>query len=169
MSVRRFVPCCLVVVWSTLVGSRGAERDPEVDFADTVLKEKGVATDGPALLAYFKARTLSQEDLDRLAATVAKLGDNDFEAREKASRDLVAAGRPALTFLKNALTSTDPEIARRARLCLDEIEANRTAGLTSAPPPLPGVRPPRRAPRRPPPPLPPHDHDVVRESVVSPR
>jgi len=167
MSVRRFVPCCLVLVLSTLVGSRAAERDPEVDFADTVLKEKGVATDGPALLAYFKARTLSQEDLDRLAATVAKLGDNDFEAREKASRDLVAAGRPALTFLKNALTSTDPEIARRARLCLDEIEANRTAGVTSAAARMLGVRRPDGAAGVLLAYLPSNDEDVVEEGVFA--
>jgi hypothetical protein len=133
MTARRVVPLCLVVLFlSSLAGGRAAEPDPEVAYAEEVLKGQGVATDGPGLLAYFKARTLSQEDLDRLAANVRKLGDNDFETREKAGRDLVAAARSAVPFLKAALGDADAEIARRARLCLEEIDANKTSAVMSA-------------------------------------
>ncbi len=129
MTARRAVPLCVVLLALAPFGGRAVEPDPEVAYAEQILKEAGVASDGAGLLAYFKARTLSQADLDRLAATVRKLGDNDFETREKASHDLVAAGRPAKHFLKTGLADSDPEIARRARQCLDEIEATPTASI----------------------------------------
>ena len=121
----------------------------------------------PALLAYFRARTLSQEDLDRLATTVPKLGDNDFDTREKASRDLTAAGPPALNFLKNALTSTDPEIARRAHLCIEDIEANRSSGVTSAAARVLALRRPDGAAASLLAYLPSNDEDIVEESVFA--
>ncbi len=123
MSIRRVLPLIVLVGLGAFVG-RSAEPEPEVVYAEDDLKGKGIATDGPSLLAYIKARTLSQDDLDRLAATVRRLGDNDFETREKASNDLIAAGRPATHFLKTALTDSDPEIVRRARHCLDEIQSS---------------------------------------------
>src|SRR2546429_8737426 len=110
MSARRIIPLCIaLLVLSLGVGGRTAEPDPELTAAENVLKEKGVPTDGAGLLKYFKDRTLSQADLDRLAGIVRKLGDNDFDTREKATRDLIAAGRPAVTLLKVAAMDPDPE------------------------------------------------------------
>ena len=83
-------------------------------YDEGVLKNKGIAIDGPGLLAYFKARTLSPADLDRLAATVRNLGDNDFETHKKASHDLVAAGRPPSSSSRPR-SSSDLEIARTVR------------------------------------------------------
>jgi hypothetical protein len=168
MSARRFgAPCVILLVLSAVRGGKAAEPDPDIEYHEGVLKTGNIASDGPALLAFFKARTLSQEDLDRLAASIVKLGDADFDTREKASRDLVAAGRPAMNFLKNALTSTDPEIARRARLCLDEIESHRTAGVTSAAARILAVRRPDGAAAALLAYLPSNDEDVVEESVFA--
>jgi hypothetical protein len=109
-----------------------AEVDPEVGFAEQTLKGAGVATDGPGLLAFFKTRTVSPEDQDRLARAVRLLGDEAFEVREKASKDLTAAGRPAVAFLKAALDDPDLEIARRAERCLEAIQLHSTTGLVTA-------------------------------------
>ena len=133
MSARRIVSLGIALLFlAPLLRGRSAEPDPQVTYDEATLRSKGIATDGPGLLAYFKARTLSAADLDRLAATVRNLGDNDFETREKASHDLIAAGRPAFQFLKSALNDSDLEIARRARQAMEEIEANRTSDVMSA-------------------------------------
>src|SRR5262249_28122276 len=72
-------------------------------------------------------RTLTLEDFRRLAAAVRALGDDDFAVREKASRDLVRAGRPALALLRPALDDPDAEVGRRARACVAEIEQTATS------------------------------------------
>jgi HEAT repeat protein len=89
---------------------------------EKLLKEAGLPTDGPGLLDYFRRRTLSQADRERLASLVRQLGNRSFARRERASEALVAVGEAALPFLAPALHDEDPEIVRRARLCLDEIE-----------------------------------------------
>src|SRR5262249_17975399 len=65
--------------------------------------------DGPGLLAFLKSRTPSPDDQDRLARTVKQLGDDNFDVREKASEDLLAAGRAAIPFLRAAQSDPDLE------------------------------------------------------------
>jgi HEAT repeat protein len=115
----------LVVLASLALGDAAPPPDEaaaEVAQAERLLKDAGVRVDGPALLAFFKDRTLSPEDSRRLAAAVKGLGDDDFAVREKASRDLVRAGRPALALLRPAADDPDLEVSRRARTCIAEIE-----------------------------------------------
>src|SRR5262249_12447334 len=100
--------------------TKPAEPDPELVYADRVLKDANVAADGPALVAFFKARTLTPADQQRLTAAVRKLGDDDYQVREKATAELVAAGRLAFAYLRPALMSTDAEVASRARRCIED-------------------------------------------------
>src|SRR5437879_3003928 len=90
------------------------EPDPELGYAQRVLEDAKVAADGPALVAFFKARTLTPAAQEKLTNAVRKLGDDSFEVRERASADLVAAGRLAFAYLKPALMAPDPEVAMRA-------------------------------------------------------
>ena len=76
------------------------------------------------------------------------MGDVEFEVREKASRELVGAGRAVVPLLRPALLDADAEVVRRARECVDRIEqvsevslalaaagllaARRTPGATAA-------------------------------------
>jgi hypothetical protein len=108
------------------------DSEPELQHAERILRDAGVPTDGQGLLAYLRARTLSVQDQERLGAMVRLLGDSDFETREKASKDLILAGRAALPHLRSALTDPDLEIRRRAQRCLEEIQRGPVAFLLSA-------------------------------------
>lgn len=92
----------------------------------------GVPTDGPGVLAFIRAHTLSDEALQKLAATVRRLGANEFTHREEASKLLIAAGRPVLPYLRPAARDPDLEIARRARHCIEEIQRGSTAFVMTA-------------------------------------
>lgn len=87
------------------------------------LKGAGLAADDKALLEFLRTRSTTGEDVMRLASLVRQLGDDAFEQREKASRELTLSGRKAVPFLRKALTDPDAEIVRRARDCLDRIES----------------------------------------------
>jgi HEAT repeat protein len=78
-------------------------------------------TDGPALLDEFRRRTLTPANHARITAFIEKLGDEEFEARQRAATDLVAFGSLALPLLRKATQSTDLERARRAEECVKEI------------------------------------------------
>jgi hypothetical protein len=120
--------------------------EDSADAADeAVLRKAGLQTDGPALLAFFRQRTLSQDQLVNLAATVRRLGDASYAIREQASADLAAAGRSALAPLQQALNDPDLEVARRAERCLKHLESARETALILAASRLMGKRRPAGA------------------------
>jgi hypothetical protein len=123
---------CLVAALGLLAAARAAEPDAEVVLAEQTLKDAGVAADGPGLLRFFRERTLSEDERARLTDTVRRLGDDDFDVREKAGADLVRAGRKALPFLKPAVRDKDPERARRAAACVEEIESGKDLLLAAS-------------------------------------
>jgi hypothetical protein len=108
------------------------EPDLDLTYAEKTLKDANIPADGPGLTAFFKSRTLSPNDQNRLAAAVRKLGDETYEVREKGSTDLVAAGRLALAYLQPALKDPDLEIACRARRCIEEIKRGDESTLVTA-------------------------------------
>jgi outer membrane protein assembly factor BamB len=123
----------LAFVLVPLAAGRAAEPDPELIHAEKTLKEADVQTDGPGLLRFVGARTLTDADRARLPEAVRHLGDEDFDTREKAATELLRAGRKALPFLRPAQDDKDPERARRAALCVKEIEGGADlARITAA-------------------------------------
>ena len=102
------------------------QPDPDVAYAERTLRAAGIETDGRSVLAFIRAQTLSETDLERLALAVRSLGADEFAEREKAGRILLAAGRSSLPYLRPALRDPDLEIARRARLCVEEIRSSPT-------------------------------------------
>lgn len=56
----------------------------------------------------------------QIAQWIEQLGDNDFAAREKATKKLWQAGAAAESALEKALKSDDPEVVRRARELLEK-------------------------------------------------
>jgi HEAT repeat protein len=111
---------------------------PRLHAADSIaederlLKQARIGCDGPALLAFFEARSLDESKQKQVELYVQQLGNESFGVREQASRHLSEYGPPARRFLQKALESLDPEVARRARFCLDEIDRGASAGLAAA-------------------------------------
>jgi hypothetical protein len=99
-----------------------AEPDPELVNAEKTLQEAKVETDGASLLRFFRERTLTEADITRLGDAVRRLGDDDFETREKAADELIHAGRKALPFLNAARRDKDPERARHVAECIKQID-----------------------------------------------
>lgn len=87
-------------------------------FAVTV-EMKGEAAADPAL----------GKKLDDL---VEKLGDLDWEVREKATRELIKVGRPAVPRIAAALRSSDAEVRWRADHILREIREHAPSPVISA-------------------------------------
>ncbi len=129
-AVRSTAAPLLVLV--LLIPGRAAEPDPLLAQDEQLLKTAHVSPDGPTLLTFFRERTLTEAKRTQLGEMVKKLGDDDFDAREKASADLVKAGRLALPVLRPALRDPDAEVARRAADCLRGIEQGNDAVLVAA-------------------------------------
>ena len=68
----------------------------------------------------------------KVAELIERLGDDAWEDREKATRDLIALGRPAVARLSEAAKSTDAEIKWRATHVLKQIGDRFPAPLISA-------------------------------------
>ncbi|HOX08585.1 MAG TPA: hypothetical protein PK280_19475 [Planctomycetota bacterium] len=58
----------------------------------------------------------------RIERLVKDLGADDWGTREKAQKELVSIGRPALAALKAAAGSKDPEIAQRSTAAIAQID-----------------------------------------------
>jgi HEAT repeat protein len=99
---------------------------------EATLKAAGLASDGPALVEFFKKRAATDAARARAAELVKQLGDDDFGVREKASAALVSLGRAALPALKAGVDDGDAEVARRAAECLRLIETDAATALASA-------------------------------------
>jgi hypothetical protein len=75
-----------------------------------------------SLMKYIVKRGPAKDSEDPKAAPLIRaLSDPSFEVREKASKDLLALGEPAVPSLEKALRGGDPEAARRAEHCLSVI------------------------------------------------
>src|SRR5262245_21201897 len=82
--------------------ARAGDADLEQAVDEKTLRDAGVPTDSDGLLAFLKKRSLTDADHDRLRDAVRLLGDDEFQVRQKATDDLIAAGRSVLPFLRPA-------------------------------------------------------------------
>ncbi|MCI0465139.1 MAG: HEAT repeat domain-containing protein [Gemmataceae bacterium] len=112
---------------------KGPTQPAEGAADEKLLRDAGLRTDGPGLLEYFRQRTPSGNDRERLALLVEQLGHRTFAVREKASRELLRAGEHALEFLRAVLKNPrDEEMRRRAEQCVRLIEQVPHAARTAA-------------------------------------
>jgi hypothetical protein len=118
---RPHVAAIAVLVLAIFAPLSGA-GDEEDRADEALLRESGIGSDGASLVAFFRGRSLSGDDHQRLAGLIRDLGDDVFARRERASAALLRWGPLAVPFLKKALVNPDAEVIRRARACLEEIE-----------------------------------------------
>jgi HEAT repeat protein len=79
-------------------------------------------TSGELLLRELRARTLTDEELDRAQALLRKLEDEKSETGGPAARDLVALGPRVSPLLRRAVQQGHPQLSPTAARCLDGIE-----------------------------------------------
>lgn len=102
-------------------------RDAEVS-----LKADGIDVGADKLLEYLRRQGTDTTRADHIRTLVRQLGDDDFQVREKATRELVELGAAALPYLREAAEDKDPEVARRANHCLKKIGREATSGRLGA-------------------------------------
>jgi HEAT repeat protein len=124
MSTARFY---LVVAVVLALGALGtlplvqADSKP-VNPDEELLREAKVGTDGPGLLAFFRERSASDEDLLHPEPLIRQLGSSRFEERDQASAKLTLLGVGVLPALRQAQKEGDKELVRRATNCIATIE-----------------------------------------------
>src|SRR5262245_9880829 len=107
-------------------------RPEELAQDEATLKSAGFASTGPDLVRFFRARTLSDADLDRLRTCVKQLGDKSYQVRQKAQKDLITAGPLVTPLLKEALGDADLEVASRVKRCLERLSLQNDTPLALA-------------------------------------
>jgi hypothetical protein len=117
-------------------GSEGCEK---------LLREAGVETDGAALLGHLRRYLPDAERAAKIAGHIEKLGDDSFDAREKATAALKHLGRPALPWLRKALRHDDLEVVQRASQVIAAVGGDGADPVTGAVVRLLGTRKPKGA------------------------
>jgi hypothetical protein len=72
-------------------------------------------------------------DAERIARLIKQLGNDDFEEREKAVKDLEAIGSPALPALREAARGGDVEVKARATALVHKMEGKALSAKVLAP------------------------------------
>jgi len=115
-----------VIIQKAVIGPVPADSSSPVSTAlsdDDALKAARLAADRPEeLLNYFRLRTLTDTDLSRIQSLIQRLGDDNFDERLKAARELERFGPAAVGPLRAARNHNDPEIAYRAIESLKRVE-----------------------------------------------
>jgi hypothetical protein len=112
---------------------------------EATLQAAKIATDGPALLDFFRRCTLAEADRHKIQALIDKLGDESYDVREQASAELVRLGPVAGPLLRQAAKDPDIEVVRRAEKCLQKIEESAGPAVAAAAARLLAVRKPPEA------------------------
>ncbi len=99
---------------------------------ERLIRESKMTPDSANLLAYFRKRTLGDQDRKGLQELIVQLGSRRFPLREKASRQLEEWGTSALNYLTAARLNPDIEIARRAERCIESIQRGPGPALPCA-------------------------------------
>jgi hypothetical protein len=104
----------------------------ELGRSSDELALKGAGVDEAGLVAFLRKRQPDPKGLEKATALVRKLGDDDFETREKAAAELIELGVVAIPAVQKATQERDAEVMRRARAILDILEKRNDRTLLEA-------------------------------------
>jgi HEAT repeat protein len=131
--------------------SLAAEQAPKVPLGnDDLTRQKcrdawaawWLGTESPAILDEFSRRTLTDALRDQALALMAKLADDAFEAREKATTELQALGPAIAPLLRQHVNDPDLEVSARIRKCLQVVDKDKVPPLSPVAPRLVALRRP---------------------------
>src|SRR5207244_4193895 len=114
-----FATLALVAAAGLALSQNPPVKGPDAQEPDTTaedqktLRDIGIGADGPALLDYFRKRTLPTADPKQIEALIRQLGDDEFTAREEAFASLAALGAAATTGLNQHVKDNDTEVRKR--------------------------------------------------------
>jgi HEAT repeat protein len=90
------------------------------------------AGQGPGVLDELRRRTPMDDKRTQAQRLIARLGDDDFATRERATAGLKALGPGAVPLLRQARRHPDVEVRQRIEACLAELERQLSAPLPAA-------------------------------------
>ncbi|MEM8886184.1 MAG: HEAT repeat domain-containing protein, partial [Planctomycetota bacterium] len=99
---------------------------------ERTLARYGVQPDAPSLRRYLRSLVPEPRRADRMRMLVEDLGAPSPEVRDAALRELATYGDAAISPLRRAAESGDPEVRRRARTLLKHAASHRRPGLLHA-------------------------------------
>jgi hypothetical protein len=108
-------------------------REPDgVAALERSLKDMEIPVENEGLLKYLRSRVQAGDPIEKVKQLIRQLGDDAFEVREKATKDLIAVGQAAVPLLRQAAKDPDPEVSRRAQQCLEKIGDKTSSAPVSA-------------------------------------
>lgn len=117
----------LIVVMIAVPTARADEEDAQT------LHSAGLSPDGPALLAFFRARARTEIDRDHLQRLLRQFAADAKQERGQAMAELLGLGPLALPLLRRTAHDLDhPEAAERATRCLPWLEGPSSQKLLAA-------------------------------------
>jgi len=112
---------CLTLIALAVAGPAAAQTEAEI-ADERILERAGVKSDGPGLVAFFRLRTLPDQEREKYRALVKQLGSEQFREREQAMQALVARGPVVIELLREGSKQGDLEMERRALRCIQRIQ-----------------------------------------------
>lgn len=122
----------LFLVLASSLSNAGWPGD-EVDYwDDIIIKKAGIPTTPNDTKRWLESRIPNSSNEKNAAKWAAELGNESFEIREQASRELLKLNSLAIFELKKAVKSQDIEVAKRATDCLEQISPYESIALKTA-------------------------------------
>lgn len=121
------VVACVALIVGSITAADDADRQRMLAEQTALLQEGGIETNTAGLIKYLQSLPPDPARLAKVPQLIAELGDDKFDVRERASKQLQAFGeiaRPALTV---ALKSKDLETVWRAKYVLGQLDSGQSA------------------------------------------
>jgi hypothetical protein len=129
----RHVALLALLVLLKLAHPAIAAESSDIAADEETLRAAHVVPNNPALLAFFRERTLDEETQAEIEVLIGQLGSESFRLREKATAKLRSASLAAATLLRQASRHVDLEVCWRARQALSAVERrDATPEVTAA-------------------------------------
>ena len=113
--------------------THGGWPEDEVHYwDDIIIKKSGISTNPKDIQTWLQSRIPNVTNGIKASKWVIDLGNDSFEVREHASRELLKLNNLAIFELKKAIKSKDIEVAKRASDCLEQISPHESIALKTA-------------------------------------